>query len=194
MTGRVAPEPEAAHGQPKKMIKVAWFGPHLAQLSLPSIHRTRFISVIVKNHQVKYVFPSEGWQFLRYSIGKFFSVSGIEMRIDWSVIHFFINWFKFHGNFFVLLSAIYRFQIGDYRFWKRANWDDTKLWIFLMKSLQINLLIRVCPKKHPVLSLRRAFFATMQSPLFLRGIASLKNRLRQKTPRNDRYWVFSDIH
>ncbi len=38
--------------------------------------------------------------------------------------------------------------------------------------------------------MRGAFCATKQSPLFYQGIASLKNRLRQKTPRNDRSRCF----
>jgi len=51
-------------------------------------------------------------------------------------------------------------------------------------------LISVCPQKHPVLSVWRAFCATKQSQPFDEGIASLKNRLRQKTPRNDRIGYF----
>jgi hypothetical protein len=82
MTGRVAPEPEAAHGQPKKMIKVAWFGPHLAQLSLPSIHRIVFISVIVHHHHEKGVFLTECWKIHRFLICKFSPASGIEMTMD----------------------------------------------------------------------------------------------------------------
>ncbi len=61
-----------------------------------------------------------------------------------------------------------------------ANWQFA-----LQKSVFGQTLISVCPNKHPVLSLRGAFCVTKQSPLFYDGIASLKNRLRQKTPRND---------
>ncbi len=50
------------------------------------------------------------------------------------------------------------------------------------------ILFSVCPKMNPELSLRGAFWATKQSPPFYQGIASLKNRLRQKTPRNDLFW------
>jgi len=52
------------------------------------------------------------------------------------------------------------------------------------------MLISVCPQTHPVLSWRGAFCATKPSLLFNDGIASLKNRLRQKTPRHDRSWYF----
>jgi len=51
-------------------------------------------------------------------------------------------------------------------------------------------LISVCPQKPPVLSWRGAFWATKQSQPFYEGIASLKNRLRQNTPRHDRIGYF----
>jgi len=43
------------------------------------------------------------------------------------------------------------------------------------------LLIRIDPQKPPVLSLRGAFFATKQSPVFMKGL------LPQKTPHNDKF-------
>jgi len=47
-------------------------------------------------------------------------------------------------------------------------------------------LSRVFPKMNP--ELRGAFLATKQSQPFYAAIASLKNRLWQKTPRNDMFW------
>jgi len=57
-----------------------------------------------------------------------------------------------------------------------------------IKQLATQSLFSVCPQMPPVLSLRGAFCATKQSPLFNDGIASLKIRLWQKTPRKDRSW------
>jgi len=57
------------------------------------------------------------------------------------------------------------------------------------KKMKVKI-ISVCPQKPPVLSLRGAFLATKQSQPFYEGIASLKNRLQQKTPRNVRVLNF----
>jgi len=42
-------------------------------------------------------------------------------------------------------------------------------------------------RTNPELLLRGAFWATKQFPPFYQGVASLKNRLRQKMPRNDNF-------